>query len=91
MPSKDKDWDEDPWERPTGAEQMSQTPGVFSKERSFAAQKTQYGYQVSTVSAAVIKAIRDSVREEVGSTVDLAYQRIMDRLDELEAEITRER
>lgn len=91
MPSSGKEWDEDPWDHwfRDRAEKKAVTP--FTKERTFVAQKTASGYNMTTISAAVIQAIRDAVRDEVGNSVELAFQKIMDRLEELEAEITRER
>lgn len=82
MPNKE--WDEDPWDH---------IPSNFqSKPKSFTPTKSSsYGYQVATINATLSNQIREIVREEVTKSVQDAFQRIMDRLDELEEATTRER
>ena len=92
MPSRDKDWDEDPWDHRTPAETLSRSmEKPLTKAKGAHYIGTQTSYPLTSVSAAVIKAIRDAVREETSAAVESMFQRIMDRLEELEAEITRER
>lgn len=91
--AKGKEWDEDPWDHATPGETLA-----YSIEKSalpktkgmhYTAQTTSY--PLSSVSAAVLQAIRNAVREETTTAVESAFQRIMDRLEELEEEITRVR
>lgn len=93
MPSKDKDWDEDPWDHMTSGETLARSlekkPLAKAKGAHYVGAQTSY--PLTSVSAAVIKAIRDAVREETSAAVESAFQRIMDRLEELEEEITRVR
>lgn len=93
MPSRDKDWDEDPWDHRTPAETLARSleSKPLTKAKGAHYIGTQTSYPLTSVSAAVIKAIRDAVREETSAAVESMFQRIMDRLEELEAEITRER
>lgn len=88
---KGKEWDEDPWEHPTAGESLSRSLDNLPKTKGAHYVGSRSSYPLTTISATVIKAIRDAVREEVGNSVDLAFQKIMDRLDELDEEITRGR
>ena len=92
MPSKDKDWDEDPWDHRTSAEALSRSmEKTLPKTKGAHYIGTQTSYPLTSVSAAVIKAIRDAVREETTVAIESMFQRIMDRLEELEEEIARVR
>lgn len=93
MPSRDKDWDEDPWDHRTSSETLARSLEKKPLTKATGAHYigTQTSYPLTSVSAAVIKAIRDAVREETSAAVESMFQRIMDRLEELESEITRER
>lgn len=93
MSNTGKEWDEDPWDHITAGETLARS---LEKKSLVKAKGAHYvgapsSYPLTSVSASVVKAIRDAVREEVGGSVDSAFQRIMDRLDELEEEITRGR
>lgn len=83
MPNKE--WDEDPWDHSTHTATWP-VPSTLPLKKAPAT-----GYQMSTVSAAVIQAIRTAVHDEVSRSVGDTYQRIMDRLDELEEAINRGR
>lgn len=93
MPNDGKDWDEDPWDHATSGEFVYRSVDTkpLAKAKGAHYIGSQTSYPLSSVSAAVIKAIRDAVREETGAAVEAAFQRIMDRLEELEEEITRGR
>ena len=94
MPSTGKEWDEDPWDHMTSGETLARsvkTGAPLVKAKGALYTGAQSSYPLTSVSAAVIKAIRDAVREETSTAVESAFQRIMDRLEELEEEITRGR
>ena len=88
-----KEWDEDPWDHKTSSETLSRSleKKTLTKAKGAHYIGTQTSYPLTSVSAAVLQAIRDAVREETSSAMESMFQRIMDRLEELEAEITRER
>lgn len=90
---KGKEWDEDPWEHSTSSETLARSleKKPLTKAKGAHYIGTQTSYPLTSVSAAVLHAIRDAVREETSSAMESMFQRIMDRLEELEAEITRER
>lgn len=90
MPSTGKEWDEDPWDPVTQTLSHSMDKPL-AKAKGAHYVGTGSSYPLTSVSAAVIRAIKDAVREETSTAVESAFQRIMDRLDEIEEEITRGR
>lgn len=90
---KGKEWDEDPWDHKTPGETLAHSIEKSAQPKTKGMHYTGQtsSYPLSSVSAAVLQAIRNAVREETTTAVESAFQRIMDRLEELEEEITRVR
>jgi hypothetical protein len=76
-----KEWDEDPWDHtPPARDAMAQ----FVQKGKYSKSYQPAGYQISTVNAALRQAIRDIVREEIDKSLNVVFQTLMDRLDDLE-------
>lgn len=85
MPNSAREWDEDPWDH--SDESPSWQPKSLPKGKGV---YNRTGYQLQTLSPALTRSLEDSIRKEVEKVVNDAFQRIMDRLDELQELIERD-
>jgi hypothetical protein len=82
MPSADREWDEDPWDHSSEAStwKPKKTPLPYKPS----------SYQLTTLSPALTRTLEESIRKQIEKTVNDAFQRMMDRLDELQELIERD-
>ena len=83
MPNEAREWDEDPWDH-------SPEPGPTWTPKKPSLPYKPSSYQLQTLSPALTRTLEESVRKQVEKIVDDAFQRIMDRLDELQELIERD-
>jgi hypothetical protein len=82
-----REWDEDPWDHAEDARKPVTPPTTFYSSTGY--QTAKAGYQLQTLSPNLIRTLESIVRKQVDAAVNDAFQRIMDRLDELQELIER--
>lgn len=91
MPNEAREWDENPWDHAYDTEEASRvwkpTSSPLPKAKSG---YNKSGYQLQTLSPSLVRSIEESVRNQVEKAMNDAFQRIMDRLDELQELIERD-
>ena len=91
MPNEAREWDENPWDHAYDTEEASRVwkPNPNPSPKAKLPYKPS-SYQLHTLSPALTRNLEESVRKQVEKVMNDAFQRIMDRLDELQELIERD-